>query len=42
MAVREIPELRDSLSADELRVLQDPSMYLGQAEQFRRRLLEED
>ena len=42
MAVHEIPELRDSLSADELRVLQDPSAYLGQAEQFRRRLLEDD
>jgi 3-carboxy-cis,cis-muconate cycloisomerase len=42
MAIAEIPELRDSLSADELRMLQDPSAYLGQAEQFRRRLLEDD
>jgi 3-carboxy-cis,cis-muconate cycloisomerase len=42
MAVAEIPELRDSLSADDLRMLQDPSAYLGQAEQFRRRLLEDD
>jgi 3-carboxy-cis,cis-muconate cycloisomerase len=41
VAVGEFPALRDTLSADELRRLGDPAAYLGQAEQFRRRLLEE-
>jgi 3-carboxy-cis,cis-muconate cycloisomerase len=42
MAVDEIPELCESLTADDRRMLQDPSAYLGQAELFRQRLLEED
>ena len=42
VAAAEIPAFRDALSADELRALGDPSAYLGQAEQFRRRLLEEE
>jgi 3-carboxy-cis,cis-muconate cycloisomerase len=41
-AVRELPELRDALSADDLRVLRDPAAYLGVAEEFRQRLLAED
>jgi 3-carboxy-cis,cis-muconate cycloisomerase len=41
-AVAGIPALRDTLSADELARLGDPSAYLGQAEPFRRRLLEEE
>ena len=41
-AVRDLPELRDALSADDLRVLRDPAAYLGVAEEFRRRLLEDD
>jgi 3-carboxy-cis,cis-muconate cycloisomerase len=42
VAVADIAALRDTLSADELRRLGDPSAYLGQAEAFRRRLLEEE
>jgi 3-carboxy-cis,cis-muconate cycloisomerase len=42
VAVGAVPAFRDTLSADELRRLGEPSAYLGQAEQFRRRLLEEE
>jgi 3-carboxy-cis,cis-muconate cycloisomerase len=42
MAIDEIPEFCESLTADDRRMLQDPPAYLGQAERFRQRLLEED
>jgi 3-carboxy-cis,cis-muconate cycloisomerase len=42
VAVAGIPAFRDALSTDEIHRLGDPSAYLGQAEQFRRRLLEEE
>lgn len=41
-AVGAVPDARDALSAEDLRSLDDPTAYLGQAEPFRQRLLAED